>query len=94
MNRKPTRQYRLTLEPLEDRNLLSARSLAPALTSADAATQARVTQNYGQLPLSFELNRGQADAPVNFLARGRGHELFLTPTEAIMALQEPGEPGR
>ena len=25
---------------------------------------------YGQLPLAFEANRGQTDAPVRFLARG------------------------
>jgi hypothetical protein len=86
MNR--TRTCRLVLELLEDRNLPSALSAAPTLTSADTAAAARVNQNYGQLPLSFELNQGQADAPVNFLAHGPGHELFLTPTGAIMALNQ------
>jgi hypothetical protein len=41
---------------------------------------------YGQLPLSFEANQGQTDPQVNFLARGQGYALFLTPTEAVLNL--------
>ncbi|MDQ3135744.1 MAG: SBBP repeat-containing protein [Acidobacteriota bacterium] len=41
---------------------------------------------YGQLPLSFEENRGQADKSVNFLARGPGYTLALSATEAAFAL--------
>ena len=40
---------------------------------------------YGALPLSFELNQGQTDGTVDFLARAGGYRLFLTPTEAVMA---------
>jgi hypothetical protein len=50
-------------------------------------TQAQ--SNYGNLPLSFEANQGQTDAQVKFLARGQGYALFLTPTEAVLSLQEP-----
>src|SRR3954462_3644144 len=49
-------------------------------------------QAYGQLPLSFEANRGQTDAEVGFLARGVGYGLFLTPTEAVLRLQKPAGP--
>ena len=42
--------------------------------------------HYGQLPLSFESNQGQTDARVNYVARGGGYTLFLTPSEAILAL--------
>ena len=42
--------------------------------------------SYGQLPLSFEANQGQADPSVNFLSRGSGYSLFLTPAEAVLAL--------
>jgi hypothetical protein len=42
---------------------------------------------YGQLPLSFEANRGQTDARVNFLSRGAGYSFFLTPSKAVMELQ-------
>jgi hypothetical protein len=40
----------------------------------------------GQLPLAFEPNVGQADAAVRFLARGSGYSLFLTDSEAVLAL--------
>jgi hypothetical protein len=49
-----------------------------------ATTQPRAA--YGQLPLSFEVNRGQADESVNFLARGAGYTIALTPTKAVFAL--------
>jgi hypothetical protein len=60
------------LETLEDRTVPSATSLAA----------------YGQLPLSFEVNRGQTAAPVNYLARGSGYTLFLTPTQAVLGLTQ------
>jgi hypothetical protein len=49
-------------------------------------TPAEARAAYGQLPLSFETNRGQTDEAVNFLARGAGYALFLKPTEAVFAL--------
>ena len=54
----------------------------------DAATQAHLTAAYGQLPLSFEANKGQTDPRVNFLAQGAGYSAFLTPTSAVMELQQ------
>ena len=44
---------------------------------------------YGALPLSFELNQGQTNPQVRFLARSGGYVLFLTATEAVMALHNP-----
>ena len=44
---------------------------------------------YGKLPLAFEANRGQTDSRVKFLSRGRGYTVFLTSTEAVLALQQP-----
>lgn len=44
---------------------------------------------YDSLPLSFELNQGQTDSRVKFFARNAGYLLFLTPTEAVMALENP-----
>jgi hypothetical protein len=40
-----------------------------------------------QVPLSFEVNQGQADPQVSFLSRGNGYGLFLTPNEAVLGLQ-------
>lgn len=41
------------------------------------------------LPLNFELNQGQTHSRVKFLARSEGYVLFLTPNEAVMALDNP-----
>ena len=54
-----------------------------------AATKPQVVENYGKLPLSFEANQGQTDSRVDFLSRGSGYTLFLTPTEATLALRKP-----
>ena len=47
---------------------------------------AEARQAYGRLPLAFELNRGQADDSLNFLARGPGYTLGLAPTRVIFSL--------
>ena len=75
---------------------------------ASAQVRPRLVAGYGKLPLSFELNQGQAEAGVKFLSRGRGYGLFLTSREATLELQstsvvrcqwsepgssEPGAPG-
>ena len=49
------------------------------------ANKPQVVENYGRLPLSFEANQGQTDSQVNFLSRGSGYTLFLTPTEAVLS---------
>lgn len=58
-------------------------------TKASPAKPPEVRSAYGNLPLSFEENRGQTDARVKFLARGGGYSLFLTPTEAVLKLRAP-----
>ena len=60
---------------------LAYKSYFPAKTPA--ANKPQVVENYGKLPLSFEANRGQTDSRVDFLSRGGGYTLFLTPTEAM-----------
>ena len=47
-----------------------------AISATPAANRART--NYGQVPLSFEANRGQTDPQVKFLTRGPGYSVFLT----------------
>jgi hypothetical protein len=74
------RRFRPRLEGLEDRTV-------PApLVRPDVPTRAQVSHAYGQLPLSFEANQGQTDAQVNFLSRGAGYSLFLTPGGAVLDL--------
>lgn len=60
--------------------------LAPS--ALDGAVKAYIHQAYGNLPLSFETNRGQAREPVKFLSRGPGYTLYLTPTEAVLTWPE------
>jgi hypothetical protein len=69
------------IEVLEDRQLLSG-------------TTPHLQQGYGQQPLSFEPNQGQTAAPVQFLSRGPGYSLFLTPAEAVLRLQKTAPPTR
>jgi hypothetical protein len=62
------------MEYLEERALLSG---APGLAAA-----------YGNLPLAFEANQGQTAPQFDFLARGSGYALALTPSEAVLALHQ------
>jgi hypothetical protein len=48
----------------------------------------QVVANYGKLPLGFEINEGQTGADVKFVSRGRGYSVFLTGTEAVIALKK------
>ena len=61
----------------------------PSLPQADPALRAKVAKTYGQLPLSFEPNRGQTDPQVNYLSRGHGYQIFLTPKETVLSLRKP-----
>src|SRR6266480_6936786 len=54
-----------------------------------AATDARVSESYGKLPLQFEANRGQTHKDVRFLSRGPGYSLYLTANEAVLVLSKP-----
>lgn len=49
-------------------------------------TRPSLIDAYSRLPLSFEVNRGQAPSPVEFLARGAGYTLFLAPDGATLVL--------
>ena len=51
------------------------------------SNKARVKREYGRLPMNFEVNQGQADDSVKFLARGHGYQVFLTDGEAALVLQ-------
>ena len=52
----------------------------------------RANEAYGKLPINFEANRGQTDESVKFLARGRGYNLYLTATEAVLSLRKEARP--
>ncbi len=58
---------------------------------ATLAQQARLLARYAQLPLSFEVNQGQAPHQVRFLARGAGYTLSLTAHGATLTLASPSQ---
>src|SRR6267142_719006 len=71
------------------RTLVLFTFLAGFAWPATAATDARLSENYGKLPLQFEANRGQTQKDVRFLARGPGYGLYLTSDEAVLVLSKP-----
>jgi Beta-propeller repeat/Abnormal spindle-like microcephaly-assoc'd, ASPM-SPD-2-Hydin/Cep192 domain 4 len=62
-----------------------ARKLSREVNQSRAARVSAATA-IGRLPLTFELNQGQADPRVKFLSRGRGYALFLTGNEGLLAI--------
>lgn len=87
-------------EKVETQASLPARAhvIAPAATNADTAPKlaavneipkAVILQNLLQSPMNFEANNGQTDSRVKFLSRGSGYTLFLTSSDAVLALNRP-----
>jgi Beta-propeller repeat len=73
---------------------LAVLSLALGGNVAEAGVPpARLVESWSHRQLTFEENRGQTGDNVRFLARGSGYNLFLTSTEAVLALRT-GESGR
>jgi len=70
-------------------SILAFTFLAGLTLPAAAATDARVSESYGKLPLHFESNRGQTHKDVRFLSRGPGYSLYLTASEAVLVLGKP-----
>lgn len=70
---------------------LTTNALIPS-TEIGTATRARVSESYGQLPLSFEVNQGQFDARVKYQSRGTGYSLALAADEAVLVLQRASQP--
>ena len=70
---------------------LAAVPASPPMSTARAhsySTKSQIAAMFLKAPLSFEANQGQTDPSVNFIARGSGYTLFLTPTESVMVLQQ------
>ncbi len=59
--------------------------------SESSITKSR--DSYGRLPISFEINRGQTDKKVKFLARGQGYGMFLTTRGVVLSLYRPFSEG-
>jgi uncharacterized repeat protein (TIGR01451 family) len=61
-------------------------SKAPQIALANPSSKTNIAKNLLQVPMSFEENQGQTDSRVKFLSRGAGYTLFLTSSEAVLAL--------
>ncbi len=60
----------------------------PGQPMPQLATHPTLLGAYGKLPLSFEVNQGQSDRRVRFLARGNNYLLFLTGDSAVLTLRK------
>ena len=98
MSRTGTETKETTPAPSKRRTTLRESRLLVALAGAllccvqpltAQVAKPAVVPNFGNLPLSFTANQGQADKSVNFLARGQGYGLYLTPNQAVLALRKP-----
>src|SRR2546422_11558093 len=72
-------------------NMPGKKQLKVPAEKAPEESKMRVSKAYGNLPMSFEPNRGQTDRRVKFLSRGSGYTLFLTQSEATLALYKNEE---
>lgn len=72
--------------------LLFGAAPASAATDPSAVAKSKIVDAFGKLPISFEPNQGQADRPVQFLARGKGFRLLLTSTEVVLDLRQAKAP--
>ena len=72
-------------------SVLTPRQAGITGASADvpSAGNASLPANAVDHPLRFEPNEGQTDDRVEFLSRGKGYTLFVTPDEAVLSLYRP-----
>src|SRR5215208_2119115 len=61
-----------------------------ASTTLRTTPPRQITKNYIKSPLFFEMNQGQVDSQVRFLARGLGFSFYLTPSRAVFTISKPG----
>ena len=76
--------------------VLAVANLFPLLFGLLGVAQSSPADNnaaisYEKVPLSFEANRGQTDAGVEFLSRGVAYTLFLRSGEALLQLRGHGK---
>ena len=76
--------------------LISADSAHPTGPSAEATAPTLSQMNAPSPSMAFEPNHGQTADHVDYVSRGEGYGLFLSPTEAVFSLRPArteGSPG-
>lgn len=87
---QPAPSERTTLSQLQSPKHIPVRQTHDAWhAKLDSKINTRALDAYADLPLSFEINRGQADERVKFLSRGAGYNIFLTDNEAVLKIRNP-----
>ncbi|MBS1850726.1 MAG: SBBP repeat-containing protein [Acidobacteria bacterium] len=66
----------------------SGATLPGKVQAASPLPASPVKFSWDQIPLIFEVNQGQTNQQVKFLARGAGYGLFLTANEAVLSLRQ------
>jgi len=66
--------------------LLMAMTASVSMKGQNAPSHSSVV-GYGKLPLTFELNRGQAAPQVAFISRGPGYRAYLTSNGMVLSLR-------
>jgi hypothetical protein len=66
--------------------IMSGVTAAKVAVSQTPTAKRPTARDYALLPMSFEPNVGQAEAPVQFISRGQGYTFFLSSTEAVVVL--------
>src|SRR5580700_3528 len=69
-------------------SLLSQSAIFMESLRFEPKAQAKISANYGKLPLTFE---PQTDSTVRYVSRTSGYTLFLTDNEAVLHLHSPRE---
>ena len=64
----------------------------PKIPQTEKPKDSAPADAFGRLPLSFELNQGQTDSRVKFLARGQGYGIFLTDNGAAFSFSDSSTP--
>src|ERR1044071_6416872 len=83
-------QFVPTATPLS-RERLSARvpafdACAPTPRTVDQALPTKISEACRKLPLRFEASAGRTYPGAAFSARGKGYNIFVAPTEAVIEL--------
>ncbi len=80
-----TKQHNQPVKTAAETKLGAVATLAEASGTPDEALQHQVREAMASATMNFEVNQGQTDKRVKFLARGAGYTLFLTGRGAVMA---------
>jgi len=75
--------YKLSIFTL----LLICAAGAEAQAAPAAPGSQRSQHSFNKVPLAFEVNRGQAPRPVQFVCRGPGYALSIEPRQAVLKLE-------